>query len=46
MRVIHLAWLPQAEFVLHAFQKTPGVKARQDIEIARTRYAELKRDRR
>jgi phage-related protein len=45
-RVIYLARLPQAVFVLHAFQKKSRATARQDIEIARDRYADLMRERR
>jgi len=45
-RVIYLARLPQAVFVLHAFQKKSRATARQDIKIARDRYADLMRERR
>jgi len=45
-RVIYLARLPQAVFVLHAFQKKSRATARQDIEIATDRYADLMRERR
>jgi phage-related protein len=44
--VIYLARLPDAVSELHAFQKKTRATARQDIETARTRCAELKRDRR
>lgn len=45
-RVIYIARMPQAVFVLHAFQKKTRATARQDIEIARDRYADLMRARR
>jgi phage-related protein len=45
-RVIYIARLPQAVFVLHAFQKKTRTTARKDIEIARERHADLMRDRR
>jgi phage-related protein len=45
-RVIYIARLPQAVFVLHAFQKKTRTTARKDIEIARERHAALMRDRR
>lgn len=46
VRVIYIARLPQAVFVLHAFQKKTRTTARKDIEIARERHADLMRDRR
>lgn len=45
-RVLYIARLPQAVFVLHAFQKKTRTTARKDIEIARERHAALMRDRR
>lgn len=45
-RVIYLARLPEAVFVLHAFQKKTRATTRQDIEVARDRYADLMRARR
>jgi phage-related protein len=42
-RVIYLARLPQALFVLDAFQKKTRSTARRDIEIARHRFADLMR---
>jgi phage-related protein len=45
-RVIYIARLPQAVFVLHAFRKKTRTTARKDIEIARERHADLMRDRR
>jgi predicted XRE-type DNA-binding protein len=40
VRVIHIARMPQAVFVLHAFQKKTRATARQDIKIARDRNAD------
>jgi phage-related protein len=40
-RVIYTARLLAAVYVLHAFQKKTQTTAKQDIEIARTRYREL-----
>jgi phage-related protein len=44
-RVIYLARLKDAVYVLHAFQKKTQATSKQDIEIAKTRYAELMRGR-
>jgi phage-related protein len=44
-RVIYLARLKDAVYVLHAFQKKTRTTSRQDIEIAKARYAELMRGR-
>jgi phage-related protein len=43
-RVIYLARLPSAIFVLHAFQKKTQATAKNDIELARNRYRELMRE--
>jgi hypothetical protein len=40
VRVTHIARMPQAVFVLHAFQNKTRATARQDIEIARDRHAD------
>jgi predicted XRE-type DNA-binding protein len=40
VRVIHIARMPQAVFVLHAFQNKTRVTARQDLEIAKDRHAD------
>jgi phage-related protein len=45
-RVIYLARLPEAVYVLHAFQKKTQATSKQDIEVAKGRYAELMRGRR
>ena len=44
-RVIYLARLKEAVYVLHAFQKKTRATSKQDIEIAKTRYTELMRGR-
>lgn len=40
-RVIYTARLPDAIYVLHAFQKKTQATAKRDVEHARSRYAEL-----
>jgi len=45
-RVIYLARLKDAVYVLHAFQKKTRVTSKQDIDIAKSRYTELMRGRR
>ena len=40
-RVICTARLADAVYVLHAFQKKTQTTSRRDIDLARTRYAEL-----
>lgn len=42
-RVIYLARLNDAVYVLHAFQKKAESTPKRDIDIAKTRYAELMR---
>jgi len=42
-RVIYLAWLADAVYVLHAFAKKTRATDRRDIELAKKRYAELMR---
>jgi phage-related protein len=44
-RVIYLARLKEAVFVLHAFQKKTRATSKQDIEIAKSRYMKLMRGR-
>ena len=44
-RVIYLARLKDAVFVLHAFQKKTRATSKRDLEIANSRYAELMRGR-
>jgi phage-related protein len=44
-RVIYLARLPDAVYVLHAFQKKTRVTSKPDVETAKSRYAELTRGR-
>lgn len=43
-RVIYLARLTDAVYVLHAFQKKTQTTAKRDTDIAKTRLAELLRD--
>ena len=45
-RVIYLARLQDAVYVLHAFQKKTRATSKHDIEVAKGRYAELMRGRR
>ncbi|MBI3154726.1 MAG: type II toxin-antitoxin system RelE/ParE family toxin [Burkholderiales bacterium] len=45
-RVVCIARLPEAVYVLHAFQKKTQATSRRDVEIARNRHAELMRGRR
>jgi phage-related protein len=45
-RVIYLARLQDAVYVLHAFQKKTRATSRSDIETAKSRYAVLMRGRR
>lgn len=45
-RVIYLARLKDAVYVLHAFQKKTRATSKQDIEIAKSRYMELMQGRR
>jgi phage-related protein len=40
-RVIYIATLPNAVFVLHAFQKKSQATSRRDLEIATARFKEL-----
>jgi phage-related protein len=44
-RVMYLARLPEAVFVLHAFQKKTQATPQADIELAAKRYRELMRNR-
>jgi len=44
-RVVYLARLADAIFVLHAFQKKTRTTAKADIEIATRRYRELMKGR-
>ena len=45
-RVIYVARLREAVYVLHAFQKKTQATRKHDIEAAKCRYAELMRGRR
>lgn len=45
-RVIYVATLPEAIYVLHAFRKKTGKTAKGDIELARKRFSELMRKQR
>ncbi len=40
-RIIYTARIPEAVYVLHAFQKKTQTTSKQDIEIAKQRYTEL-----
>ena len=42
-RVIYLATLPDAVFVLHAFQKKSQRTSKRDLEVATSRFKELLR---
>jgi phage-related protein len=42
-RVIYVARRAEAVYVLHAFQKKTQATPRRDIEIARTRFAQISR---
>jgi phage-related protein len=44
-RVIYLARLKEAVYVLHAFQKKTQTTSKQDLELARSRFADLMRSR-
>lgn len=44
-RVLYIARYAEAVYVLHAFQKKARATSERDIELARTRYAELRRGR-
>ena len=44
-RVLYVARLAEAVYVLHAFQKKTRATSEHDRELARTRYAELRRGR-
>jgi phage-related protein len=44
-RVIYVARLREAVYVLHAFQKKTQATSKHDIDVAKTRYADLTRGR-
>lgn len=44
-RVLYIARFADAVYVLHAFQKKSRATSERDIELARTRHAELRRGR-
>jgi phage-related protein len=44
-RVIYVASFPEALYVLHAFQKRTQQTAKGDLELARTRFKSLRRER-
>ena len=44
-RVVYIARFTEAVYVLHAFQKKTRATSERDIELARTRYTELRRGR-
>ena len=43
-RVIYTARLVDALYVLHAFQKKMQTTAKRDVEVAKTRFAQLMRN--
>lgn len=43
-RVVYTAKLADAVYVLHAFQKKTQATSKSDIELAKKRYNELKKD--
>lgn len=45
-RVIYLTRLAEAVYILHAFQKKTRTTAKRDIDIARQRLAQLRKERR
>jgi phage-related protein len=45
-RVIYVARLAEAVYVLHAFQKKTRATSKHDIEVAKSRYQDLMRGRR
>lgn len=45
-RVIYTARLPDAVYVLHAFQKKTQRTSQRDIEMARARFRDMMKDRR
>ena len=44
-RVVYIAKYEEAIYVLHAFQKKTPKTPKRDIDIARTRFRELERER-
>ena len=44
-RVVYIARFAEAVYVLHTFQKKTRATNERDIELAKTRYAELRRGR-
>jgi phage-related protein len=44
-RVVYIARFAEAVYVLHAFQKKTRATSERDLELARTRYTELRRGR-
>lgn len=44
-RVLYIARFTEAVYVLHAFQKKTRATSERDLELARTRYTELRRGR-
>lgn len=44
-RVLYVANLPDAVYVLHAFQKKTERTAKADLDLATTRYKALRKDR-
>jgi phage-related protein len=45
-RVIYTARLAEAVYVLHAFQKKTQSTAKQDVDVAKERFAQLMKKRR
>ena len=44
-RVVYVARLPEAVYVLHAFQKKTAATAQKDLQLAARRYRALMKDR-
>jgi phage-related protein len=44
-RVLYVATLPEAVYVLHAFQKKTQKTAKADLSLATTRYKALRKER-
>ena len=44
-RVVYLAKFPEAVYVIHCFQKKTEATSKPDIDLAKTRYKNLIKDR-
>jgi len=45
LRTLYVATFKEAVYVLHAFQKTTQKSAKADLNIAKTRYKALRKER-